>query len=322
MIKVYHFETSMENYAWHKIFCNLTDYYANTFNAEIIHLKSIISQVGQTLFCSELNYNMSDCDFIVYDTEKDVFKIITWSESNTVSSTGYSIVSALQKRNNSADILLVSHWSSFFYDASILGCKIPSSFKFKILPTTWYPFKCKLNYDDIYESRKSLNLKDKLFWRSTTRREDPYKLADLGICDKNTGTVGNMEIYIQEASKYKLGLAISSVAEKCYREMEYMAIGLPFIRLEFIGEHNPPLIPDYHYISVNRKENNISMLNWGCNLDRAGGPEYVNAYKKRFYEVKDDLDFLNFISENARKYYTEYCEENIAWKNLVNLLEE
>tara|TARA_R100001015_G_C4633850_1_gene199364 strand:+ start:657 stop:1628 length:972 start_codon:yes stop_codon:yes gene_type:complete len=322
MIKVYHFETSLRNLAWHKIYCDLAEYYKNTYNAEIVYLKSIVSQEGQSLYCPELNYNLKDTDFVVYDSEKDIIKVITWNESNIRCNTGVSLTEALELRNNPNDILLVSHTSQFFYDPIEKKLNIPQRFNFKVKDTTWYPFKSKLSFDEVYENRKNLQLVDKLFWRSSTKRLDPFTLSELGICNDNIAKFSSMEEYIKDASQYKIGLAISSVAEKCYREIEYMAIGLPFIRLEFIGQHNPPLIPNFHYIAISREEFNIKPEIWSCDMDRTGGPEYVEAYKNKFLEVKDNKEFLNFISENARNYFKENCDDSIRITKLIELLEE
>lgn len=326
MIKIYHFETAMTHLAWHKIFGDLANYYKNNYNStEIIYLQGICYIEGQKLYCPELDCYMSDCDFVIIDTIKDIIKVITWGECSMIHENGVSLISALAKRNNPQDIMLIGHMSSyneFIKPQVVKECFIPSSYKFKIQPTTWYPFTCDLSFDDIYEKRKQIQLIDQLFFVSSTRREDPFELAKIGICNPDPTWLGNMEKYILKASNYKVGLAISSVAEKCYREIEYMAIGLPCMRLKFVGEHFPPLIPNYHYIEVNREENGISMENWNCSADRAGGPKYVEAYKKRFLEVKDDTEFLNFISTNARKYFKSYCDEPVIINQLLKQLED
>lgn len=322
MIKVYHFETGMHHLGWHKTYCDLANYYKIHHNAEIVHLKSIVSMAGQVLHCPELNFDLSDTDFVIIDTEKDIIKIITWNESNRICTTGVSLTSALEKRNNPNDIILIGHLSSFYFSPKDKKPIVPSSFKFKVKSTTWYPFVCDLSFDEIYEERKNLELIDELFFASSTRREDPFILSKMGICNSNVQWMGSMENYIKQASKYKVGLAISSVSEKCYREIEYMAIGLPCMRLTFIGDHSPPLVPNYHYIEVNREENGIPTETWSCSADRAGGELYVEAYKKRFLEVKDDKDFLDFISTNAREYFKTYCDTPVRIKELLKLLEE
>ena len=77
-----------------------------------------------------------------------------------------------------------------------------------------------------------------------------------------------------------------------------MALGIPFLRFEYISELNPNLIPNFHYISVERPDD--------LKIDRIGNEEHARMLEKRFLEVKDDTDFLNFISNNARNYYETY----------------
>ena len=117
--------------------------------------------------------------------------------------------------------------------------------------------------------------------------------------------IGN---YFDDLIKYKIGLSIAGVGEICYRDIEYMCLGIPLIRFEYLSELNPKLIPNYHYISVDRpndipKHNNLS-------TDRLGLEKHVKMIEDRFLEVKDDLELLKFISKNARDYYTTYLNEN------------
>jgi hypothetical protein len=125
-----------------------------------------------------------------------------------------------------------------------------------------------------------------------------------------------IEDYLKQAIEYKVGLSISSNAEICYRDIEYMAVGVPMMRIEYFTPFDPPLIPDYHYISIPRG-------NFGCSAreDRIGGEAYIEAYKKRFFEVKDDKEFLDFIVKNAREYYINYCSPQNRVNHVANRLE-
>jgi hypothetical protein len=156
---------------------------------------------------------------------------------------------------------------------------------------------------------------DKIFFLFTTRREDPFKLRELGLCSESTIDLSN-EDYLDLGIQHKLGLSISSVGEVTYREIEYMAIGMPNMRLQYGTQLDPPLIPNYHYISVERKN-----IPFDVHLDRAGGEAYVEAYKQRFLEVKDNYEFLEFITNNAREYYIKYCSPPNRLKHVLNSLE-
>jgi hypothetical protein len=46
----------------------------------------------------------------------------------------------------------------------------------------------------------------------------------------------------------------------------------------------------------------------------------LKEYEKRFYQVKNDFDFLEFISQNARKYYQENISNEMKLVKIINLL--
>jgi hypothetical protein len=291
MLTIYFLETEYQYMGWSDVFLELVNTLKEKFNADIIHQK------GGHLFIEKFNYNLPDCELIIHDEQNDTLKAITWSESPT------DLFRIFKERNNENDILLISqqsYWFSQEHDTS--------SYTFTIKPTTFYTFTPQTNHNYFYNLRKFKdfnNLEDKLFFLATTRREDPFRLYEIDLCPMPVQLSGehlNIDDYLKKAINYKIGLSISSRAEVCYRDIEYMAVGLPMLRLEYMTPFDPPLIPDYHYISVPRGN-----FGWSSEEDRIGGDDYVEAYKKRFFEVKDNKEFLNFITKNAKKYYDDYC---------------
>jgi hypothetical protein len=304
MLQVYFLETQYDYMGWNDVFLELVNTLKEKFNAEIIHKK------GGNLYIEKFDYNLPDCELIIYNKKNDILKAITWSESPT------DLFKIFEKRNNKNDILLISQLSYWFdkdYDIS--------SHIFTIKPTTFYTFTPQTNCNHFYNLRKFKdfnNLKNQLFWLSTTRREDPFRLYELELCPEPTQYSGhylNIDDYFKQAIEYKVGLSISSRAEVCYRDIEYMAIGLPMLRLEYMTPFDPPLIPDYHYISIPRDN-----FGWSSEADRIGGDEYIEAYKKRFFEVKDNKEFLDFIVKNAKEYYDNYCSPQNRIVHLIDKL--
>jgi hypothetical protein len=175
-----------------------------------------------------------------------------------------------------------------------------------------------IDYNYYYTVRKFRgydNLIDKMFCLFTTNRHDPHPMREMGLVSPSPGLL-SIEDYLSLAIKHKMGLSVHGVAEVCHRDFEYLGIGLPMIRLEYMNDTlQPPLIPNYHYISVDR-----SQFPYDGNADRVGGPEYVEAYKNRFYEVKDDIEFLEFISTNAKDYFDKYCSPLNRTRHMLNLL--
>ena len=163
-----------------------------------------------------------------------------------------------------------------------------------------------------YKRKVILELKDKMIFRGTSL-EDRSILSHL---NKETfegpSIIGGAESYFNDIINYKIGLSIAGRGELCYRDIEYMAIGLPFIRFEYSCELNPNLVPNYHYISVDRPDDLI--------CDRSGNADHAKMIEDRFLEVKDDKDFLEFISKNAREYYKNYLNYDNNVKHTLDLL--
>jgi hypothetical protein len=265
------------------------------------------SQIGGHLYIDTFNYDLPDCEVIIYDDELDSLKAISFSERKT------PLFDIFQKRNNKNDILAILHersWGSQVFNNS--------NFNFRLKNTTTYTLKSEGNFDYFYNKRQSLkydNLIDKMFFRTTTGRGDEVELSKRNIINPLFPPVSYDE-YMDLAIQYKVGLSIGANYEICHRDIEYMAIGVPMLRLEYVNNYNPEIIPNYHYISINRDD-----FIFDSNKDNIGGEKYIEAYVKKFNEVKDNYEFLDFISTNANQYYKNNCTPSTRLKTMLNLLE-
>jgi hypothetical protein len=289
-----------DNVFWtiHQLIRETLIYLKEEFGAEI-HL-----QKGGHLYISELDYHIPDCEIVIYDEEKDILKAISYSETKT------ELLEKFKQRNNPDDIFVVLHklnWHPHLHNIE--------SYHFKFHTTTFYPFSPQTNYEFFYYKRKILSyteMSEKLFFRATYGRGDQQRLAELGITN-DLFRIRRMEEYLELAVGHRVGLSIAGAAELCHREFDLMAVGVPVLRLEYVDTYDPPLIPNYHYISVDRED-----LPRDPNLDNIGGQKYIDAYVKRYEEVKNDFEFLDFISKNAYDYYDKYCSP----KNKINLIKD
>lgn len=285
---------------WFDLFVEIAVELRDKYNAKIIH------KTDGRVYIERFDYNLPDCEIIIYDEENDILKAISWSETRS------GLLEVFNKRSNKDDIFIVTQFHGWFpknFDRSSLPYTLKAS--------TYYPFYSKTNYDFYYHLRKFRgydNLIDKLFCLETTGRDDVPRLRNIGLCSESPGTL-SIDNYLELAIKHKIGLSIHGVSEVCHREFDYMAIGLPNLRLEYMTQLDAPLIPNYHYISIPRDE-----FPWDGRLNREGGDQYVEAYKQRFLEVKDDIDFLEFISKNAHDYYLKYCSPHNKLKHILTLL--
>jgi hypothetical protein len=323
MINVYFFEPCswLSYLGWHDVFLETSLHLKDKYNAKIIH-KQGQQGVEERLQNLYLDHASRDCELIIYDDEKDILKAISFCESRGDCWDGKNDLWKLfTERNKKEDIFLVTQFSSWLPKEYI------HPYNFTLHTTPFYIFTPYTNPDFYWRLRKFRgynNLVNKMFFLSTTRREDPFALREMGLSIEAQGNM-NIDEYLNLAIQYKVGLAISSASELCYRDIEYMAIGLPMLRLEYVTQTNPPLIPNYHYIAIDRAKYNLpgspGNLEWGSHLDREGGEIYVQAYKERFLEVKDDYNFLEFISNNAREYYNQYCSSLNRLSHLLKLLD-
>jgi hypothetical protein len=265
------------------------------------------SQIGDHLYIDMFNYNLPDCEVIIYDDELDCLKAISFSESKT------QLFDIFQKRNNKNDILAVLHEKSWG-----LNISNKDNFNFKLKNTTTYTLSSECDFDYFYNKRQSLKynkLIDKMFFRTMTGRGDEFELSKRDIINPLFPLLSYND-YMDLAIQYKIGLSIAASYEICHRDIEYMAIGVPMLRLEYLNNYNPPIIPNYHYIAIDREG-----FEFDLNKDNIGGEKYIEAYVKKFNEIKDDYEFLNFISLNANQYYKEYCSPSTRLKTIINLLE-
>lgn len=301
-VNVYYLETEYRYWSWHEVFLELLLHLKKHYDTTVIH------QRGGHLVIEHLeNYHMPDCEIIIEDVETGALKAITFSESKT------KLFDIFVNRNNPADTLLLTQFHNWFpkdFDTS--------GFNFTIKPTTFYTFSPTTNYDFFYHLRQFYNdynkMIDQMFCLSTTGRPIVFQLREVGLISEATRFL-TIEEYLDLAIRYKVGLSTTGVAEICHREIEYMAIGLPNIRMEYMTQLDPPLIPNYHYIAISREQ-----FPWDSYGDRNGGPEYVEAYRKRYDEVRNDHEFLEFIAQNARNYYKQYCSPENRLTHVLNSL--
>lgn len=182
----------------------------------------------------------------------------------------------------------------------------------KYSPWIYFPF----NIDDLesfYEKRKTIHqFIDKMYFRGTSIADRPIVTHFNTDYLNGYNPIGSPNTYFEDLIKYKIGLSIAGRGELCYRDIEYMALGIPMIRFNYLSELNPNLIPNYHYISINRPDDLI--------IDRLGNESHAKLIEERYLEVKDDYEFLNFISKNARQYYTDYLSRENRVNHTIKLL--
>lgn len=247
---------------------------------------------------SENGLNLMECEYVIENIDNGEFYILSVADMMSQCMLDEKHNPKLKKVLLSQFIdYEVKHHTKEYYE--------------KYSPWIYFPSTIK-NLDQYYTERKQIStFFDKMcFWGMTSERPILQYFNNFLLDGPNY--IGDQDKYFSNLIKYKVALSISGIGELCYRDIECMAVGVPIIRFQYQTDLYEPLIPNYHYISVDYdktipKHNEIY-------TDRLGNYTHSSQIENRFKEVKDDLDFLNFISNNARKYY----EDNLTSPNRVN----
>lgn len=290
-------------YRYYNIFFkNFIDFLKKNFDVEedTFYEKAHMSYYPVKLLNDYTNSLMLECEMIIENKETLDFVVLSVSDELTGSILNHH-------SNPHCKKILYSQ-----FDEDKLIRHIGKNNLSKYSPWIYFPSNL-FDIDLIHDERNSLsNFIDKFYFRGTAIED--RKILSYFDEDFFVGglPIGNFDNYARDLIKHKAALSISGRGEFCYRDIENFGLGVPIIRFEYINKMAIPLIPNFHYISVNRPEDLL--------IDRLGNASHAKMIVDRFLEVKDDIDFLNFISKNARKYYDEYLSMDESIKLTYKLL--
>ncbi len=132
---------------------------------------------------------------------------------------------------------------------------------------------------------------------------DRLNLKNYGILNITDQKNFPIENYFNELTNNRINLSLNGAAEICNRDMEILSSRSVLFRPLLFQKFYNELIPDYHYISF----------------------EYSSDPKKqteiildKFNLIKDNIDFLTFISENGYNWF----KENGTVESNVKILNE
>jgi hypothetical protein len=124
--------------------------------------------------------------------------------------------------------------------------------------------------------------------------------------------------YIEDLHKQKMCFSLNG-GEISPRDIEIMGLGNAIFRPKFrtTKTHNP-LIPNYHYISVEHED--IPTIPGRVGVEKYW-IELSDRIIERYNNVKNDDDFIRFVGENGRKWYEENGTVTSAANIIYNLLD-
>lgn len=134
-----------------------------------------------------------------------------------------------------------------------------------------------------------------LYFRGLTDRGSPPRadvLHSLGdITNHQRKPDLKQEDFLDELSRYKIALSLSGNGNTCHREFEAMGVGTPCIMPELTNSFHAPLVSDIHYIPVPPLKN---------------AAELAAAIKEKYLSVIEDDRYLEFVRQNAMRWYDKY----------------
>lgn len=117
------------------------------------------------------------------------------------------------------------------------------------------------------------------------------------VTDKSEGTFLNYDSYIEHLNQFAINMSLNGAGEICHRDMEILGLGTALFRPKLTVQFNEPLIPDYHYISVDydsiKDETDMKIF-----------------YKKlsdliidRWQEIIVDREYINKVAKNGQEWF-------------------
>lgn len=117
----------------------------------------------------------------------------------------------------------------------------------------------------------------------------------------------NVNDYFDELNHKKISLSLNGAGEICNRDMEILCSGSVLLRPKLSQKFHNELIPDYHYISV----------------DRVNNPkDQFDLLLKKYEEIKYNFELLSTISNNGINWFRQNGSmiSNVdLLKTLINL---
>lgn len=187
---------------------------------------------------------------------------------------------------------------------------LPSDIEHKYHSFFYAPYN--INHEhietELYNSRKIQDTIPYLYfrgylWDFRQRLVDGLVMQDSVIVDKNTENNNlNYDEYLRDLSQYRAALSLPGGTEVCNRDVECFAIGVPVIRPLLTVNYPDPLLPNYHYIpcydTYKYYEGYPVVLN---------SQAFQESLSDCWNRVKHNDEYLNFISYNAREWYSRNC---------------
>lgn len=267
----------------------------NTFMGEI----NLINKVGQ--FGN--NPPISDVECVIENLETGETKLISFTEY-------FNSYACHISKSYSCTKTLLAHfnWQNVYYwmkkESAINKLNT-------ISPWIFLPFN-EFDVESYRNMRNDINFfEDKMFWLGSgvdSYRKVIREIENRGFLQPIILT-SSIETYLEKLIKSKIGISYYMELDKyntpydhpgefCYRDIEYMLLGVPFIRIEYKDTTHNPLLPNVHYISIPREHAYVE-------YNKNGILGLSELFIQKYNEIKNDDEFLEYITYNQLKWSDE-----------------
>ena len=169
---------------------------------------------------------------------------------------------------------------------------------------------------NIYNNYQILKTQPSLYFRGYMwdfRKNMVKHIKDQSILviDKNRENNNlSYDNYLVDLCLYRCALSLPGGTEVCNRDIECFSVGVPVIRPYLNIEYPDPLIANYHYISCYN-----DCKYWDGNPSYLSYKDFAYNLEDCWSRVKNNYDYLQFISKNARNWFLKNCtlENNVQY---------
>jgi len=121
--------------------------------------------------------------------------------------------------------------------------------------------------------------------------------------------------YIRHLNKFAINMSLNGAGEICFRDMEILGLGTALFRPKLSVQFSDPLIPNYHYISVD----------YDAIKDETKPKIFFKKLSdlivERWNEVVDDREYINFVAQNGRKWFENNVSKEKHGELAIKLLD-
>jgi hypothetical protein len=235
---------------------------------------------------------------------------------------------------------VISLWDKGYYEISVwsdleekcveifshAGMHI-SDYSYELSPLKYTPLNMPVilnGEEEIINELYHQNLKndtriipDKLFFQSSR----PYLFREYIHYNDNrfNSVIGydrNMRDWLMKLSQYKINMDINCVAEPSGRISQILGLGMVLVRPNLRHQFQNPLIPDYHYVEVKHDFYDPTKYETINSFYKSLSDAYIDTFER----VKNDEEFLRYVSKNGREYWENYCVSSNWLKTTVSLI--